>query len=158
MSKIKKKKNRSGDLNTNNKNMQLGLRNGNLALKKCTMVHNEKMGKREELEGNETAQIRTLGEKENFKYLGALKADTIKPNWNDRISKKGVPQKKKKNCLKPKVLQQKSYQRNKTAEQSPLLRYSGSFLRWTKVTLRQMDKKRQPIRVKKRKWKRTRWH
>ena len=50
-------------------------------IEKCAMLIIKKMGKRESAEGLELANqecIRKFGEKENYKYLGILEADTIK--------------------------------------------------------------------------------
>ena len=56
--------------------------------------------------------IRWLWEKENCKYLGILKADTIKQRWKKRRKKKKrVPQKKKNS--RNQTQQQKSHPRNK---------------------------------------------
>ena len=57
--------------------------------------------------------IRTLGEKETYKYLGRLEADTIKQNLINGINTWVVP----------------------------FVRYSGPFLNWTRDDLKQMDQR-----------------
>ena len=67
-------------------------------IKKCAMLI-IKGGRRETTERGKLSNqegIRTLGEKENYKYLGILKADTIKLAKMEEKKKKRVPQENKK--------------------------------------------------------------
>ena len=70
---------RTRDPDTNNKNIQPEYRNGIWHWKMC-LAHNEKWEKRNNWKNRTTNQesITMLGEKENYKYLGMLEADTIK--------------------------------------------------------------------------------
>ena len=76
---ICKERKKIGDSNTNNKDIQSRYRNGILHRKMCYAYY-EKWG-RQIMKGAELPnqdRIRTLGEKETYKYLGILKADTLK--------------------------------------------------------------------------------
>ena len=73
--------------------------------------------------------MKTLGEKETYKHLGILEADTIKQvEVNEKIKKEYLRRKSK-------LLETKLYNRNLIREINtwavPLVRYSGPFLRWT---------------------------
>ena len=90
----------------------------------------KKSGKRqmtEELPNQE--KIRTLGEKETYKYLGILEADTIKINEEER-------KKRKEKIPRKQTTLQKSHQNTSAV---PLVRYSGSFLKCTREELQQID-------------------
>ena len=72
-----------------------------MAKKKCAMliIKREKRETTEEIELVNQKSIRTFGEKENYKYLGILKADIIKLVEMEK-EKKRVPQKNEKSFLK----------------------------------------------------------
>ena len=77
-----------------------------------------------------------LGEKETFKYLGILEADTIKQvEMKEKIKKEYFRRTRK-------LLETKVHSRNLIKGIDtwlvPLIRYSGPFLKWTRE-LKQMD-------------------
>ena len=80
---------------------------------KCAMLV-MKSNKRKLMDGIEQSgqdQIRTLGEKETYKFLGILKDDTIKHvEMKEKI--KGLSQEKPK-ATRDKTIRQTPYQRNK---------------------------------------------
>ena len=83
-------------------------------------------------------KIRMFGEKEAYKYLDILEADTIKQvEMKDKIRKEYFRRTKK--------LRDKMPSRNLIKGINtwavPLVRYSGPFLKWIRDELRQMDKK-----------------
>ena len=89
-----------------------------------------KSGKQQMTEGIELPnqeKIRMLGEKETYKYLGILEADTIKLEYFRRMRK---------------LFETKWYSWNliETPRLSPLVRYSGPFLKWTREE-KQMDRR-----------------
>ena len=95
---IRKKLKRTEDSDTDNKNIEPEYRNGMWHWKICHS-HDEKREKRETVEGIELPyqeSIRAVGEKENYKYLGILEADTITNKLRGRKNKKREPQKDKK--------------------------------------------------------------
>ena len=74
-------------------------------------------------------KIRTLGEKETYKYLGILEADTIKQvEIKEKIKKEYLRRTRK-------LLKTKLYSRNLIKGINiwtvPLIKYSGPFLKWT---------------------------
>ena len=82
-------------------------------------------------------QDRTLGEKENCKYLGILAADSIKQaEMREQIRKGYLRQMRK-------LLKTKLYHRNLIKEINTwvvhLRRHSGPFLKWKRGEIRQMD-------------------
>ena len=84
-------------------------------------------------------RIRTLEEKETYKYLGILEADTIKQvQMKDTIRKEYLRRTRK-------LLETKLYSRNLIKGINtwavPLVRYSGPFLKWTREELKQMDQR-----------------
>ena len=95
-----------------------------------------KSGKRHMTEGIELLnqeKIRTFGEKETYKYLEIVEADTIKQvEMKEKIKKRTR-----------KLLETKLYSRNLMKAINtwavPLLRYLGPFLKWTRENLKQMD-------------------
>ena len=96
-----------------------------------------KSGKRhltDEMEQPNKDKIRTLPENETKKYLGILESDTIKCKREAKF---------KKNILTKKLLETKLNSRNLfkgiNTWAVPLVRYSGSFLKWTRHELKQMD-------------------
>ena len=91
-----------------------------------------KSGKRHITDGMELPnqdKIRTLGEKETYKYLGILEADTIKQvEMKDKIQTEYLRRTRK-------LLETKISSRNRikgiNTRAVPLVRYSGPFLKWT---------------------------
>ena len=82
--------------------------------------------------------IRTLGEKENYRFLVILEADTIKQvDMKEKIRKYHLRRTRK---LLSQVLQQKSHQINKHLGSFPC-KVLWTILKWTREELRQMDKK-----------------
>ena len=83
--------------------------------------------------------IRTIAENETYKYLGILEADTIKQvEMKNKIQKEFLRRTRK-------LLETKFSGRNLIKRINTwailLVRYSGSFLKWTKDELRQMDQR-----------------
>ena len=119
-------------------NQDIGMEFG---IEKCTMLI-MKMGKREITDGSELPnqeEIRTLGEREIYKYSGILEADTIP--YADMIEKI----KKVYLRITRKILETKPYSRNLIKGINtwavPLVSYSGPFLKSTKEDLQQMDQR-----------------
>ena len=84
-------------------------------------------------------KMRTLGEKKNYKYLDILEADTINQvEMKDKIRKEYLRRTRK-------LLETKISSRNLIKGINtwavPLVRYSGTFLKWTRDELKQIDKK-----------------
>ena len=108
-------------------------------IEKCTMLV-MKSGKRHMTDGMELPnhdRIRTLEEKETYKYLGILEVDTIKQvQMKDTIRKEYLRRTRK-------LLETKLSSRNLIKGINnwavPLVRYSESFLKWTREELKQMD-------------------
>ena len=99
-----------------------------------------KKGKKEitegiELPSEEQEKIRTLGEKENYKYLGILEADTIKQTEMKRKVKKEYLRRTRK-LLETKLCSSNLFKGINTWA-VPIIRYSGPFLKWTREELRQ---------------------
>ena len=95
-----------------------------------------KSGKRHLTDGMELPnqdEIRTLGEKETYKYLGILKADTIKQvEMKGKIQKEYLMRTRK--SLETKLSGRNLIKGINTWAKS-VVRYSGPFLKWTrKVT------------------------
>ena len=81
-------------------------------IEKCAMLV-IKSGKRQQTVGMERPnqdKIRTLGEKETYKYLGILEADTIK---QVEVKEKERKLQENQKATQDKTLKQKSHQRNK---------------------------------------------
>ena len=101
-----------------------------------------KSGKRHIIEGMELTnqdKIRTLGEKENFKYLGILEHNTIKQvEMKDKIQKEYLRRTRK-------LLETKLSSRNLIKGINTwtvfLVRYSGPFLKRSRDKLKQMDQR-----------------
>ena len=98
-----------------------------------------KSGKRHLTEGMEQTnqeKIRMLREKETYKYLGILEADTIKQVKMKEKIKKGYLRRTRK------LLETTQYSRNLTKGINTwdvlFVRYSGPFLKWIRE-LKQMD-------------------
>ena len=91
-----------------------------------------KSGKRHLTDGMELLnqdKIGTLGEKETYKYLGILEADTIRQVEMKEKIKKEYPRRTRK------LLETKLYSRNLIKGINTwavlLVRYSGPYLKWT---------------------------
>ena len=110
-------------------------------IEKCAMLV-MKSGKRHMTDGMELPnhdRIRTLEENETYKYLGILEADTIKQaQMKDMIRKEDL--RKTQKLLETKLSDRKIIKGINTSA-VPLVRYSGSFLKWIREELKQMDKK-----------------
>ena len=106
------------------------------SIEKCTMLV-MKSGKQHMTEGFELQNqvvIRTLGEKETYKYLGILEDDTIKQaEMKEKIKKEYLRKTRK-------LLETKLYSRNLVKGINtwavPLIRYLGPFLKWTREELK----------------------
>ena len=110
-------------------------------IERCAMLV-MKSGKRHMTDGMELTnhdKIRTLEEKETYKYLGILEADTIKQvQMKDTIRKEYLRRTRK--LLETKLSSRNLIKgMNNWAE--PLIRYSGPFLQWTRDELKQMDQR-----------------
>ena len=105
-------------------------------IEKCAMLV-MKSGKLRIMDGMELSnqdKIRTLGEKETYKYSGILEADTIKQvEMKEKIKKEYFRRTRK-------LLKTKLYSRNLIKGINtwavPLVRYSGPFLKWTREELK----------------------
>ena len=122
----------------------IGIESG---IEKCAMLV-MKRGKRHLTDGMELPnqdKIRTLAENEIYKYLGILKADTIKQAEMKNKIKKKYPRKNRK------LLETKLSCRNLIKEINtwavPLVTYSGPFLKWTRDELKQMDPRTRKLMV-----------
>ena len=101
-----------------------------------------KSGKRHITDGMELPnqdKIRTLGEKETYKYLEILEADTIKQEeMKEKIKKEYFTRSRK-------LLETKFSSRNLVKGINTwavsLVRYSGLLLKWTREELKQMDQR-----------------
>ena len=134
-----KKRKRTGNTNTHSENIQsyIGVEFG---IEKCAMLI-MKSGKQHmtnEMELLNKEKIRTLGEKESYKYLGILEDDTIKQvEMKEKILKE-CPRKTRK------LLETKLYGRSLikmiNTRAAPLVRYSEPFLKWTRE-LKQMSQR-----------------
>ena len=110
-------------------------------IEKCSMLV-MKSGKRHLTGGMELPnqdKIRTLGEKETYKYLGILEADTIKQvEMKEKIKKEYLRRTRK-------LLETKISSRNLIKGINTwaviLVRYSGPFLKWTREELKQIDQR-----------------
>ena len=83
-------------------------------------------------------KIRTLGEKETYKYLGILGADTIRhKEMKEKIKKEYL-------CRSRKLHETKQYNRNRIKAMNtwaiPLVRYSAPFLKCTREELQNLTK------------------
>ena len=108
-------------------------------IEKCVMLV-MKSGKRHMTDGMERPnhdKIRTLGENEMNKYLGIMKADTIRQvEMKDKIRNEYARRTRK-------LLETKLSNRNLIKGINTwavrLVRYSGPFLKWTRDEVKQMD-------------------
>ena len=106
-------------------------------VEKCAMLV-MKSGKRHLTDGIELPnqdKIRMLREKETYKYLGILEADTIKQvEMKEKIQKEYLRRTRK-------LLETTLSCRNLIKGINTLVRYSGPFLKWTRDELKQMDRR-----------------
>ena len=110
-------------------------------IEKCAMfvMKSDKRHMTDEMEQPNHDKIRTLGENEAYKCLGILEADTIKQvEMKDRIRKEYLRRTRK-------ILETKISCRNLIKGINtlavPQVRYSGTFLKWTRDELKQMDQR-----------------
>ena len=101
-----------------------------------------KSGKRYLTDGMELPNqnnIRTIGEKEKYKYLGSLEADTVK-----QVERKGKIQKEYLRITR-KLLETKfscwNLIKGINSWAVILIRYSGHFLKWAREELKQIDQR-----------------
>ena len=110
-------------------------------IEKCAMLV-MKSGKRHMTDGMELPnhdKIRTLEEKETYKYLGIWEADTIKQvQMKDMTRKEYLGRTRK--LLETKLSSRKLIKVINTWA-VPLVRYSGPFLKWAREDLKQMDQR-----------------
>ena len=84
-------------------------------------------------------KIRTLEEKETYKYLGILEADTIKQvDMKEKVMKEYLRRTRK--LLETKLCSRSLIKGINTWAVS-LVRYSGLFLKWTRKEHKQMDQR-----------------
>ena len=117
-------------------------------IEKCTMLV-IKSGKRHLTDGMELPnqdKIRTLGEKETYKYLGIFEADTIKQvEMKENIKKEYLRRTRK--LHETKLCCWNLIKAINTCAVS-LVRYSGPFLKWTQEKLKQMDQRTRKLMTK----------
>ena len=123
--------------------MEFGIEKSAMLVMKCGKRH---ITERVELPNQ--VIIRTLGEKETYKYLWILEADTIKQQEMKKKIEKEYFRKARK------LLETKLYGRNLVEGTKnwavPLVRYSGPFLNWTREELKQMNQRtRKPMTMHK---------
>ena len=118
-------------------------------IEKCALLV-MKSGKRHLTDGIELPnqeKIRTLAENETYKYLGNLETDTIK---QAEMKKSKIHMKYLRRTRK--LLVTKLNSRNFIKEINTwavlLVRYSGSFLKWIRDELRQMDQRTRKLIAK----------
>ena len=111
------------------------------AIEKCAMLV-MKSGKRHMTDGMELPyqdKIRTLGEKEMYKYLGILEADTIKQvEMKDKIQKEYLRRTIK---LLETELSSRNLIKGMNIWAVFRVSYLGPFLKWTRDELKQMDQR-----------------
>ena len=99
--------------------------------------------KRQELPNQD--KIGTLGEKETYKYLSILEADTIKHvEMKEKIKKKYLWRTRK--LLETKLCSRNLIKGINTSDVS-LVRYLGSFLKWTREQVKQMDQRTRKLMI-----------
>ena len=110
-------------------------------IEKCAMLV-MKSGKRHLTDGIELPnkdKIKTLAENETYKYLGILKADTIKQaEMKEKIQKEYLRRTRK---LLETKLNSRNLIKGINTWAVPLVRYSGPFLKLTREELKQMDQR-----------------
>ena len=106
-------------------------------IEKCAIMKSGKLKMTEGIELPNQGKIRTLREKETYKYMGILEPDTIKHAE--------MKEKRKKEYLRRtrKLFENKQDSRNLIKGINtwavPLVKYSGIFLKWIRKELQQMD-------------------
>ena len=114
-------------------------------IEKCAMLV-MKSGKRYMTDGMKLPnhdRIRTLEEKETYKYLGILEADTIKQvQMKDMIRKEYLRRTRK---LLETNLSSRNLIKGINTWAMPLVRYLGPFLKWTREEHKQMYQKTRKI-------------
>ena len=110
-------------------------------IEKCAMliIKSEKRHITEGIEQSNQERISMLGERETYKYLGILEADTIKQVVMKENMKKEYIRRAKK-LLETKLCSRNLIERINTYAVS-FVRYSGLFLKWTREELRLMDQR-----------------
>ena len=112
-----------------------------MEFEKCALLV-MKSGKRHLTDGIELPnqdKIRTLAENETYKYLGILEADTIKQlEMKNKIQKEYIRRTRK---LLETKLNSRNLIKGINTWAAPHVRYSGSFLKWTREEHRQMDQR-----------------
>ena len=115
------------------------------SIEKCAMLV-MKSCKRHLTDGMELPNqdlIRTFGKKETFKYLGFLETDTIKQvEMKEKIQKEYLRRTRK---LLGTELTCRNLIKGINTWYVSLVRYSGSFLKWTRGKLKQMDQRTRKI-------------
>ena len=110
-------------------------------IEKCAMLV-MKSGKRQLTDGMEQPnqdKIETLAEKETYKYLGIVEANSIKQvEMKEKIQKEYLKRSIK---LFETKLKSRNLIKGINTWAVQLVRYSGPFLKWTRDELRQMDKR-----------------
>ena len=111
------------------------------SIEKCAMLV-KKIGKRHLTDGMELPnqdKIRTLRENETYKYLGILVADIIKQvEMKDKIQKEYYRRTRK---LFETKLSRRNLIKGINIWDVPLVRYSETFLKWTRDELKQMEQR-----------------
>ena len=101
-----------------------------------------KRGKRHRTDGIELSnqdKIRTLAENETYEYLGIFEADTIKQvEMKDKMQKEYLRRTRKQLETK---LSSRNLIKGINTWAVRLIKYLGSFLKWTRDKLRQMNQK-----------------
>ena len=123
------KRKRTGNPNTDHENMQSRYRNG---IRHGIMRYARKQETTHDgrIRTTKSRKIKTLGEKETYKFLGILEADTIKQvEMKEKIKRKYLKRTRKQ-------LEIKLYSINLikwiNTWAVSLVRYSGSFLKWSR--------------------------
>ena len=110
-------------------------------IEKCAMLV-MKSGKRHLTDGIELPnkdKIKSLAEKETYKYLGILEAYTTKQaEMKEKILKEYLRRTRK---LLETKLNSRNLIKGINTWAVPLVRYSGPFLKWTREELKQMDQR-----------------
>ena len=108
-------------------------------IEKCDMLV-VKSGKRHltnRMELPNQDKIRMLREKETYKYLGILEADTIKQvEMKDKIKKEYLRRTRK---LHETKLSGRNFFKGINTWAVPLIRYSGPFLKWTREEIKKKN-------------------
>ena len=132
--KMKKKpKNKAENSSTRSQNIHTGHRNG-IWHRKCPKLVMKSGILCDKMELPSQDKIRKLGEKETYKYLGILEADTVKQEkMKDKIKKEYLRRTRK--LLVTKLCSRNLIKRINTWA-VPLVRYLGPLLKWTRIDQR----------------------